>query len=311
MSEDSAGVRAAARRLAKSGFDLVRQGFALAKAELAILSTLVVLGGGAWIFFAVADEVREGETASIDHAVLRAFRNPADPSDPIGPVWLEDATREITALGGGVVLTILTSLVIGYLLIARRPRTALLVAVSVIGGMLLVVSLKAGFDRPRPDLLLHGAPVYTQGSFPSGHAMLSATVYLTLGALLTRLQAALRVRLYLLGAAVLLTMLVGCSRIYLGVHWPTDVLAGWGIGAAWAMLVWLVALALERRGKIRARSDTLATAPRGEPLRARRGPRWPHRTTSGATPRSLAQRRSRPRSRSLAGRRRRTVRRRP
>lgn len=243
------GLHETARRIGWSGYGLARQGFALAKAELALLSTILVVAGGAWLFVALAGEVHEGETEAFDRAVILAFRSAGDPGDPIGPPWVEEAVRDVTALGGNVVLTLVTLLVIGFLVIARRPGSALLVAISVAGGALLSFGLKLGFDRPRPDLVPHGATVYTT-SFPSAHAMLSATVYLTLGALLARLQLAFRLRLYFLFASAFVTLLVGLSRIYLGVHWPTDVLAGWAVGAAWAMLVWLVALMLQRLGKI-------------------------------------------------------------
>ena len=109
--------------------------------------------------------------------------------------------------------------------------------------------LKIGFDRPRPDLVPHEAIVYT-ASFPSGHAMLAAVVYLTLGALLARVQPRRLLKLYLLGLAILLTVAVGASRVYLGVHWPTDVVAGWAVGAAWALLCWAAALWLQRQGRV-------------------------------------------------------------
>jgi undecaprenyl-diphosphatase len=131
----------------------------------------------------------------------------------------------------------------------RKAHAALFVVAAVGGGMLLSTLLKMGFDRPRPDLVPHGALVYT-ASFPSGHATLSAVVYLTLGALLARVQPRFVLKFYLLGLAIVLTVTVGVSRVYLGVHWPTDVLAGWALGAAWALFCWAAALWLQRRGQV-------------------------------------------------------------
>jgi undecaprenyl-diphosphatase len=115
--------------------------------------------------------------------------------------------------------------------------------------MLLSTVLKMGFERPRPDLVPHATRVYT-ASFPSGHAMLSAVTYLTLGALLARVQPNRRLKAYLIGLALCITLLVGASRVYLGVHWPSDVLAGWCGGAAWAALCWFIALQLQRQGQV-------------------------------------------------------------
>lgn len=235
--------------LRRNGLAFAGRTLALARAEFALLATIFIIAGGVWAFVGLAEEIREGDTDSFDRAVLTAFRNPADLSDPIGPAWLEEGVRDATALGGNFVLTLVAAAVIGFLLLTRKRGAALLVFASVAGGALLGTTLKLGFERVRPDLVPHGAVVYT-ASFPSNHAMLSAVTYLTLGALLARLEVAPRVKIYFLALSVLLTLMVGISRIYLGVHWPTDVLAGWAVGAAWAMLVWLVALWLQRRGKV-------------------------------------------------------------
>jgi undecaprenyl-diphosphatase len=198
---------------------------------------------------AIAGEVLEGDTATLDRAILLALREPHDLADPIGPTWFEEAARDVTALGGHVILTIVTIATLVYLLMVRKRHAALLVIAAVGGGMLLSTVLKMGFERPRPDLVPHEARVYT-ASFPSGHAMLSAVTYLTLGALLARVQPNRRLKAFLIGLAVTLTLLVGVSRVYLGVHWPSDVLAGWCVGAAWASLCWFIALQLQRKGQV-------------------------------------------------------------
>ncbi|WP_029008596.1 phosphatase PAP2 family protein [Azospirillum halopraeferens] len=221
-------------------------------AERVGLGTLVLLllvGGGVWGFVLLADLVIEGETEAFDRTVLLALRNPADVSDPLGPRWLEEMGRDITALGSMGVLTMLTLAVTGYLAMRRLWRAAALLPVSVGGGMLVSTLLKMVFERARPDLVPHGAYVYT-ASFPSGHSMMAAVTYLTLGALLARVEPDPRIKAYILTLAVAVTVLVGVSRVYLGVHWPTDVLAGWTVGAAWALTVWLVARWLQRRGDV-------------------------------------------------------------
>lgn len=215
------------------------------------LVLLAVIAGGVFAFVEIADEVVEGETHVFDKAVLLALRDPQDAANPIGPAWLEATMRDVTSLGSTFTLTFVTLAVAAWLAMAGRRSTSLLVLASVGGGTVLSNLLKFLFDRPRPDLVAHGVEVFT-ASFPSGHAMLSAVTYLTLGALVARVSARRRLKVYVLFLAVLLTLLIGASRIYLGVHWPTDVLAGWAIGAAWATLVWTVALWLQRRGNIAA-----------------------------------------------------------
>src|SRR5918993_975745 len=223
--------------------------FRLRLNEIGPLISLAGCGLFAWAFVAVADEVREGETHALDSRLLMALRDPQDPANPLGPSWLEESARDITGLGGYAILSIMTLAALAYLLMAGKRGAAVLVIVAIVGGMLLSTALKFGFERPRPDLVPHATRVYT-ASFPSGHAMLSAVTYLTLGALLARVQPQRRVKAFLLGLAIALTVLIGMSRVYLGVHWPSDVLAGWCGGAAWASLCWFVALQLQRRGEV-------------------------------------------------------------
>jgi undecaprenyl-diphosphatase len=152
-------------------------------------------------------------------------------------------------LGGYPVLTLLVAAVVGYQLMARHYWAALLVLAATLGGLLLSNLLKGIYARPRPDLVPHLTYV-SSPSFPSGHAMLSAIVYLTLGAMLARLVEGLWAKLYFVAIAIVLAVLVGISRVYLGVHYPTDVLAGWSAGLGWAVLCWLAARQLQRRGMV-------------------------------------------------------------
>lgn len=190
----------------------------------------------------------EGDTHRLDMAVLMALRTSGDPTDLIGPHWFEEAMRDLTALGSYTFIIIVLAAAIGYLLLVRKPAMAIFMLAAVFGGVLISNLLKIGFDRPRPDLE-QAARVFTP-SFPSGHAMLSAVTFLTLGALLTRANVEWREKLYFLALAVLLTIIVGLSRIYLGVHYPSDVIAGWCVGSAWALLCWAVALWLQARGNV-------------------------------------------------------------
>jgi undecaprenyl-diphosphatase len=217
----------------------------LARFELPIMLLIVAAAAGAWAFVEVADSVLEGEARDLDVAVITAMRNPADLSDPIGPRWLEEFGRDITALGGVGVLLMLTLAVAGYLRLVDKRRVAVFLVIAVSSGVLISTLFKSAFDRPRPDLVSHQTHVYT-ASFPSGHSMQSAVTYFTLGALLARVHRQRRVKIYVLSVAAFLTFAVGLSRVYMGVHWPTDVLAGWAAGATWAIICWLIALWLQQ-----------------------------------------------------------------
>jgi undecaprenyl-diphosphatase len=201
------------------------------------------------MFGVLAEEVLEGDTSAFDLAILSALRSQANPADPMGPAWLQEAARDVTSIGSVVFLGFVLVAGVGYLLIVHKRGLAVLMAVSVLGGELLSTILKKGFDRPRPPIP-HVTQVFT-ASFPSGHAMLSAITFLTIGALLARANEDPRLKRYFMALAVFLTVAVGVSRVYLAVHYPTDVLAGWCIGSGWAILCWTVALWFEQNNRIR------------------------------------------------------------
>jgi undecaprenyl-diphosphatase len=217
--------------------------------DLILMMSVLAIVLGALIFIVVADLVAGGATVRIDDQLIHCMRNPVDLTDPIGPEWLEDVVRDLTSLGSAAILGLVTTVVVGFLLIRRTYHAMGLLLISTLGGLLLSLLLKGHFSRPRPDVVPRLAEVYTS-SFPSGHSMLSAVIYLTLGALLSRLVERKGLKVYILSVAMLLALLVGVSRVYLGVHYPTDVLAGWSIGLSWAILCWLVARKLQRKGVV-------------------------------------------------------------
>jgi len=221
----------------------------LSASELVALTVLSLLAGGLWVFIRLAQYVERGEVSRLDEELVLALRNAADPSDPLGPRWFEEMMRDFTALGGLAVLGLLTAAAILYLILIRKRGTALMLFVAIAGGMVLSLVLKDFFDRPRPDLVPHGSHVYTK-SFPSGHSMLSVVTYLTLGAVLARIQPRRLLKVYVIALALAAAVLVGASRVYLGVHWPSDVLAGWAAGSVWAAGVWGVMHLLQRTGNI-------------------------------------------------------------
>ena len=221
----------------------------LAWFELPVLVLIGATSAAVWAFVEIADEVLEGESGAFDEWLLRGLRNPSDLSDPVGPRWVEEMARDFTALGGVAILTLIAAACVVYLALMRRRNAALFLLVAVGGGMLLSSAFKAAFDRARPDIVAHLSHVYT-ASFPSGHSMMAAVVYLTLGALLARMHQGRAMKMFFLATAACITALVGASRVYLGVHWPTDVLAGWSAGAAWAIACWIVALKFQRRGAV-------------------------------------------------------------
>ena len=210
----------------------------LRQQEPVTLLVMLLVVMGAWGFIELADEVMEGTTQTLDTWAVRVLRQPDRPEFPRGPRWVAEAGRDVTALGSYAVLSLVVAAVAGFLRLQGHPRAMWLVLLASVGGALISHLLKIYYDRERPDLVpLTGTMT---PSFPSGHAMLSAVIYLSLGVLLAQTAFKRRVKAYCLTVALVLTFLVGISRIYLGVHYPTDVLAGWTVGLIWALGCWLV-----------------------------------------------------------------------
>lgn len=226
--------------------------------ELAILLAIAGVSAGIWAFGAIADGVMDGDAQAFDRKVLLAMRRP-DNLALRGPLALQEAARDITGLGGVAVLSLLTFAVSGNMLLNGRRRMAVFVVGCIASGLLLSTTLKLAFNRPRPDLVPHEVSVATP-SFPSGHSMMTALTYLTLGALLARSQERKRLKAFSMLLAAALTFLVGISRVYLGVHWPTDVFAGWAAGASWALLCWLATRRLQKRGVLETDARQTAVA---------------------------------------------------
>jgi undecaprenyl-diphosphatase len=221
----------------------------LRRIESRALVLVIAAAGAIWAFFNIASEMSEGETLAIDKRILLALRNPADPSDPIGSRSFQEAMRDVTALGGVTVMILVTVVgVLAFLMHQRRWHAAIL-AVTVLLADISSEGLKTLYGRPRPDLAPHGSFVYS-ASFPSGHSTLSAATFLTLAMLIASLEPNRGTKIMVYSLAIGLVIAIGISRIYLAVHWPSDVLAGWCLGAAWALGAWTALLRFGRRHNV-------------------------------------------------------------
>jgi undecaprenyl-diphosphatase len=227
------------------------------RATLVVLSVLML---ALYAFVELGEIALTPEPGSFDRAVLLAMRHDHDLFDPIGPEWFEGMVRDVTSFGGVAVQCMIALAVVGFLLLERKRHAALFLLTAIVGGALMASLLKDLFERARPEIISREI-VISSASFPSGHSMMSAVTYLTLGALLARTQRSKLVKAYVLLLAILLAIAVGLSRIYLGVHWPTDVLAGWTIGSGWALFCWALALRLQRKNVVEAPAGDVAKQP--------------------------------------------------
>lgn len=211
---------------------------ALRRFEIRALLLWLALVGAVWAFLNIGGEVLEGETTGLDRQILLSLRNPSNLADPIGSRAFEESMRDVTALGGFTFLTLLSVVATIALVFHGKRRQALVFALTAVAAQVSSELFKTLYDRPRPDLVPHGSYVYSH-SFPSGHSAMAAAIYLTLATVIASLEPKRRTKALCYVVALSVVGLVGFSRVYLGVHWPSDVLAGWSLGAGWALLAWI------------------------------------------------------------------------
>jgi undecaprenyl-diphosphatase len=218
----------------------------LSKIDFKVFISILIIIIGTTFFIILANNVSAGNTKSFDHWAMEVFRQPDNPTQSIGNELVTSSVRDITALGSGVVIILFTLAVLGFLLFQKKYIMFYLILGATLGGGLLGFLLKEIFGRERPNLIYHLMPA-TSLSFPSGHSMMSMVLYLSFAALLIRIPYNRSIKIYIISIALFLSIIIGISRIYLGVHYATDVLAGWSIGLAWASFCWLFAQYLEQK----------------------------------------------------------------
>jgi len=217
--------------------------------ELSVLIAVILIIGGLWLAVELADGVLDGNIQNLDMDLIMSLREGEDADNPIGPPWVEEMMRDFTSLGGTGILVLIVVAVTFYHLIQARYKEMFFLLLAVVGAFILSYVLKGFFDRPRPQFIPEGEYVFT-ASFPSGHALLSAATYLTLGIIVAELMDRNRLKAFILMFAFLIMIIVGFSRVYLGVHWPSDVLAGWALGMVWAIVIWLIFRTLRAIGNL-------------------------------------------------------------
>lgn len=203
-------------------------GFFPALAAFMTLSFLLA-AGAIFLFAQLADEVLEGDTQAFDEAVLQWFQTHRTPG-------LNRVALEVTALGSGSVIIMVVLLASVFLWLTKHKWSVYVLLLVVLGGKLLNNLLKGGFGRERPSIVESITDVSSQ-SFPSGHAMSSIVAYGSIAYLIGRLEPSKRLRYTIWTVAILLVLAIGATRMYLGVHYPSDIIGGYVAGAAWIFVV--------------------------------------------------------------------------
>jgi undecaprenyl-diphosphatase len=225
---------------------LKAKSLSLPEIDYKVIIAVIALVAGTVGFLILAGYVTGGSTEYIDTKILRSLRNPNNLQLSIGPRWVIDTMNDITVLGSATIVLLITLIVIGYFILQKNYSAVYLILAAVIGGALIDLELKEFFGRVRPTIIPNLMQPFTF-SFPSGHSMMSAVIYLSLASLMARFQKRQRDKIYILSVAILLSLIIGVSRVYLGAHYPTDVLGGWLLGTAWAAFCWLIAWFVSQR----------------------------------------------------------------
>jgi undecaprenyl-diphosphatase len=205
--------------------------------DLRLLMELAIIGALVVVFLKIAHEANDG-SESLDRAILLGLRN--NPDDPIGSDGVQAAIMHLSGLGSGAVTSLVCVIAVTFLCLAGRWRFAGLVIACAAGTLVMMLILKGIFERPRPDFVRWIDPPGDE-SFPSGHSMIASALYPTLAVLIARALPTRRLRVFTVVCGVFMAGMIGLSRLYLGVHYPTDVLAGWTVGCTWALVCGIVA----------------------------------------------------------------------
>jgi undecaprenyl-diphosphatase len=236
----------------------LRAAYGRAHSFTAALGALLVVGaliaiGGTYAFAKLAELVQEGYTQPFDEAVLHWMgRHQTE--------WLERLMLEVTMLGTWIVVLSIVGIASLFLWLTQHKYSALLLLVATAGGIGLNNILKIGFSRPRPQVFEWGTHVSTS-SFPSGHAMSAAVVFITVAYLAARLQKTHRARIGTLLVSAIIVASICFSRMYLGVHYPSDVLAGVIIGLSWSAFCMAILEVIQRFAKKNAKQVLKQEAP--------------------------------------------------
>ncbi len=202
-----------------------------------LLAAIAAIGAAIWGFLALADEVGEGDTATFDRTLILALRQ-HDPNLLRGPAWLHETARDLTALGGFTVLGLVTLAALAVLIVYQRRRQAIVFGTAAVVAQVLAEAIKHVVGRPRPSFVTQ-YDLIASSSFPSGHSMMAPAIYFTLAAIVAAGELRPAARALLMAGSVVLVVAIGVSRVYLGVHWPTDVIAGWTLGSTVALVAWI------------------------------------------------------------------------